>query len=117
MSMTRPLTHDERRLIVDIANKLGGMEGTQLLADVENATASPATPDGSRVTFEIAGYVRPKYRGQHPYRVEGLMLDGDGAELSVVLHADENGRLLELEFIRGAEGDLIAPNWNTLKLF
>lgn len=43
------------------------------------------------------------------------MRDRDDAELTVVLYADENGRLLELEFMRWADGDLQAPNWDTLE--
>jgi hypothetical protein len=47
---------------------------------------------------------------------EGRMLDSDGTELSVLLHADENGRLLELEFMRWDSSDLLGPNWETLRL-
>lgn len=112
----RPLTQEERDLIARIAERLGGSEGKRLLADLESASATTATADGSRILFEISGYERPPYRGQHPYGVEGKMLDRDGTELSVLLHADENGRLLELEFVRWGQGDLIAPDWGTLKL-
>ncbi|WP_162579839.1 DUF6984 family protein [Variovorax sp. PBS-H4] len=59
---------------------------------------------------------RPPHRGQHPFGVEGRMLDSDGTKLSVLLHADENGRLLELEFIRWDSGDLLGPRWETLSL-
>lgn len=44
------------------------------------------------------------------------MLDGDGVDLSVLLYADENGHLLELEFIRWDASDLVGPQWNTLTL-
>ncbi len=73
--------------------------------------------DGARVIFEIAGYQRPPYRGQHPFGVEGKMLDSDNTELSVLLYADENGRLLELEFIRWDSNDPLSPQWGTLKVF
>lgn len=66
--------------------------------------------------FEIAGYKRPMYRGQHPFGVEGRMLDSDGVEVSVLLHVDENGRLLELELIRWDSKDLLGPRWETLRL-
>ena len=115
--MNRPLTKGERDLIARIGKKLGGGEGAQLLADLENASVLSATGDGARAQFAIAGYDRPPYRGQHPYGVEGKMLDQDGAELSVLLHADENGRLLELEFIRWGEGNLIDPDWGSLRLY
>lgn len=115
--MKRPLTTGERDLIAHIGGKLGGSEGAQLLADLESASAISATEDGSRVQFYISGYDRPPYKGQHPYGIEGKMLDKDGAELSVLLHADENGRLFELEFIRWGEGNLIDPDWSTLQLY
>jgi hypothetical protein len=114
--MMRKLTRQERSLIASIAEKVGGSTGRQLLTDLESARVSSETPDGARVTFDIPDYERPPYRGQHPFSVEGKMLDGDRAELSVLVHADENDRLLELEFIRWGEGDLIGPDWDTLKL-
>jgi hypothetical protein len=115
--MNRPLTKGERVLIAHIGTKLGGSEGAQLLADLENASAVSATEDSSRIQFNIAGYVRPPYKGQHPYGIEGKMLDEDGADLTVLLHADENGRLFELEFIRWGEGNLIDPDWDSLQLY
>jgi hypothetical protein len=112
----RSLTDEEKALIVNFASGLGEDERAQLLRDLQNASAASATPDGSRVVFDIAGYERPPYRGQHPFGVEGRMLDSDGTDLSVLLHADENGRLLELEFIRWDSGDLLGPRWETLRL-
>jgi hypothetical protein len=73
--MKRPLTNGEKVLVTRIGEKLGGNEGAQLLADLDNATAVPATEDGSRNQFEIRGYDRPPYKGQHPFGVEGKMQD------------------------------------------
>jgi hypothetical protein len=101
---------------VNFASGLGEGERAQLLQDLQKASAAPATPDGSRVVFNIARYDRLPYRGQHPFGVEGGMLDSDGTELSVLLHADENGRLLELEFIRWDSGDLLGPRWEKFSL-
>lgn len=42
------------------------------------------------------------YQGQHPFNIEGKMFDHDRTELTVLLHVDENNRLLELEIIRWA---------------
>ena len=112
----RALTHEEKLLISAFASKLGVGEREQLIEDMKNATASPATPDGSRIIFDIEGYQRPPYRGQHPLHIEGRMLDGDGVELTVLLHADENGRLFELELIRWDSSDLLRPQWDTLTL-
>ena len=115
--MTRNLTDDEKHLIARIAARLGGDEGAQLLRDLEQATVASAADDGSRITFEIAGHARPAYLGQHPYGVEGKLLDRDGEEMSVLLHADESGRLLELEFVRWGEGEQTRPDWDTLTLY
>lgn len=112
----RPLTDEEKSLIANFANRLGEEERRQLLEDMEKATAKLGTPDGSRVMFDIAGYERPPYRGQHSFGVEGRKSDSDGIELSVLLHADENGRLLELELIRWDSDDLLGPRWETLRL-
>ena len=102
--------------MADFASKLAKDQRAQLLKDLEDASAELGTADGSRVLFDIAGYERPPYRGQHPFSVEGRMLDSDGNELSVLLYADENDRLLELEFIRWDSCDLLGPRWDTLKL-
>ena len=67
--------------------------------------------------FDLSGYLRPPYRGQHSYPSEGKMRDRDGAEVTVVLYADENDRLLELEFIRWGDGDLIGPDLSTIELY
>ncbi|WP_124684617.1 DUF6984 family protein [Cupriavidus pauculus] len=112
----RPLTTEERKLVAGFASKLEEAERIQLLKDLRNSSAIPARSDGSRVMFEIAGYKRPMYRGQHPFGVEGWMLDSDGVEVSVLLHVDENGRLLELELIRWDSKDLLGPRWETLRL-
>lgn len=114
----RPLSKGEKSLIASFAEKLGDAEKEQLLADVAHAMAKKSVPDGSIILFEIIGYTRqPPYGGRRLFGVEGTMLDSDNAELSVLLHADENGRLLELEFIRWDSNDLLSPQWNTLKVF
>ena len=74
-------------------------------------------PDGGRVMFEIEGYSRPRYRGQHSFGVPGKLYDADGTELAFDLFADEFGRLLELEIVRWGEGGLVAPDWKSLTLY
>jgi len=87
-----------------------------LLDDVANAKIESITPDNSRFIFHIAGYQRPVYEGQRLYGAEGTMLDGDSAHIDVLLFADNNGRLLELEFVRYESGDLVEPQWSTLEV-
>ncbi len=113
----RLLSDEERTLIARFAEKLDDAEKEQLLADAACATAEAAVMDGSRIMFDIVDYQRPPYRGQHSFGVEGRMLDKDAAELSVCLYADENGRLLELEFIRWDSTNLLDPQWDTLQVF
>ena len=113
----RALTSNEKQLIREVANRLADNEGDRLLSDMEKATAETVTRDGSRVVFTIEGYERPIFRGQQPFSVEGQVRDRDGKELSVLLHADENGRLLELELVRFDEGEVLEPMWSTLRLW
>lgn len=115
--MLRSVTPEERNLIRRVALRLSPEERDRLLADLERAHAEAAVADGARISFHIAGYARPVYRGQHLYGAEGKMLDQDGTPLSVLLYADEAGHLLELEFVRWGSGNLIAPNWQTLELY
>lgn len=110
----RPLTIEERTLLVRFASELSETTRGQLLEDIAHALADAQTPDGSRIKFEIAGYERPPYRGQHSFGVDGRMVDADGTELSVCLYADEDGRLLELEIFRWDFQKVIRPQWQTL---
>lgn len=113
----RNLTSDEKHVIREIALRLPKDERDKLLADMERATVERMSGDASQIVFEISGYDRPAYRGQHPFPAEGKVQDRDGSELSVLLHADENGRLLELELVRFDEGAVIEPNWGTLRVW
>lgn len=115
--MMRELTSSEMRVIREVAARLPESERDRLLADMEVATADIRSKDGSRIAFDIPGYIRPAYRGQHPFGVEGKVLDRDGSELSVLLHADENGRLLEMELVRFDEGRVLEPDWSTLRFW
>jgi hypothetical protein len=87
-----------------------------LLDDLVNASVQEENEDCSRIIFNICGYVRPQYRGQHSYGIEGSLQDMDGTSVSVDLFADENNRLLEMELIRWGNGNLQKPDWATLSL-
>jgi hypothetical protein len=112
----RQLTTEERALIKQFADLLKPQAQRKLLDDLKNAVVFASESNGSRITFEIANYVRPQYRGQHLFDAEGTMSDQDGTELSVLLYADENGRLFELEFIRWDSSNVLAPRWETLAI-
>ena len=115
--MKRSLTQIEKSIIRQIAERLPSNKQHQLLDDLSRSQAEPVTPDEARIIFHISGYQRPPYRGQHSFGVEGELHDKDGTKLTLDLFADENDRLLELELIRWGDGDLIAPEWSTLKLY
>jgi hypothetical protein len=98
--MKRALNVYEAAVTRKVAERLPGHDGAQLLNDLVHACVEEESSDGSRVIFGIDGYVRPSYRGQHSFGVEGTLQDKDGASITVILYADENGRLFELELIR-----------------
>jgi hypothetical protein len=112
----RTLSYSERTLIARLADKLESPKREQLLADLAQAVAVSLAGDGALIKFEIADYQRPPYSGQHLYGAEGTVLDSDGADLTILLYADENDRLLELEIIRWDSKELIGPKWETLNI-
>lgn len=115
--MKRLLSDTEKKVLSLVAENLPEGQRRQLLDDLANVSVESATPDGARTEFDIFGYDRPPYKGQHSFGVEGELLDKDGARISFDVYADENGRLLELELVRWDGGDLIDPDWSTLKLY
>lgn len=113
----RPPSIVEKNIIERMAAKLSEPLRSTLLSDLKMAVVADSLPGETKISFAIRNYDRPKYRGQHPYNVEGRIMDEDGAEISVILYADENDHLLELEFIRWSEGAIRAPKLDTLRLY
>lgn len=113
----RALTAEEKNLIVKFANRLESERQQKLLRDLNGAIVKSDAPDGGLIVFGIEGYERPPHQGQHTYGIEGKMLDDDDAELSVLLYADPDDHLLELEFLRWDEEVIRKPRWETLELF
>ena len=111
----RNATTGERLAVLAIANALPDEQGHQMKADLEISQVEEES-GAARLRFVIPGYARPPYRGQHPFPVEGWMQDADGARLDVIPHADERGRLLELEIIRWSEGEIVGPRWDTFTI-
>jgi len=116
-TMKRPPSEPEKNIIRRVAERLSSGESRLLLDDLEKSEAEPVGASSARIVFHISGYERPPYRGQRSFGVGGDLLDKDGTKLSFDLFADENGHLLELELIRWGEGDLIEPNWSTVKFY
>lgn len=87
-----------------------------LLNDIERCAVVEETEGGESLVFAIDGYCRPPYVGQHPYPTEGSVIDEDGEKLSVVLYADQQDRLLEMELIRWSGDARCSPRWDTFEL-
>ncbi len=105
----------EKRVVHWFADRVDESHGRQLLSDLEKAQTEVVPADGSVVRFHLEGYVRPPYRGERAVPIDAIVLDADGAKLSVVLSEDENGRLYELQLIRYEQGAVIGPDWTTLR--
>ncbi|MBW9108008.1 DUF6984 family protein [Paraburkholderia phenoliruptrix] len=114
--MRRELTENERTFVRLIASRLAPEESEKLLSDLASARAEPQLEDGSLILFHIDGYERSTAIGQHTFPFEGRLADADGEPVSVLLFADPANRLLELEFIRWADGQLQGPNWASLQI-
>jgi hypothetical protein len=115
--MKRPVTETESALVRRMAERLPEAMRAQVLSDLNDAEVEPFNQDDSIVRFHIRGYVRPPGVGRETLPVAGKAVDRDGAYVEVALFSDENGRLYELELIRYENGNLIAPDWNTLELY
>lgn len=113
-SLTLSVSSFETALIEAVAARLPETSALQPQADLASATAVEMGIGGARVGFVISGYERQPFQGQHAYPVELQMQDADGAELTPILHADANDRLLELEIIRWDGAELISPEIESL---
>jgi hypothetical protein len=109
----RPLTSVETDLVRWFADRLNESRRQRLLTDLENATADDE--DFPIVQFHIAGYTRPGNTLERPIPIDAVVRDADGATALVELLEDDNARLYKLEVHRCAPGDLIGPDWTTLR--
>jgi hypothetical protein len=119
----RALSDDERRVILMLAAEFKSDEQRrQLLSDLGRSSVLPTVPDGSILRFDIDGYSRPASHGRGSYssknggEVSGSVKDTDGADMEVLLLADANHRVFELEIVRYHPGDVVQPNWSTFKV-
>jgi hypothetical protein len=111
----RPLSATEKSVIRWFAERVKESQRQSLLSDLEKATAEQIHDDQLTVRFEIEGYIRPPYRFERPFPVDAAVRDADGATLAVVLAADENERLFELQVVRFEKGPVLGPDWTTLR--
>lgn len=112
----RALTSQEREVLHRLGDHMPEEQRHRFLSDLKDCRVEARGADASRLMFELAGYSRPPYHGQHAYPVEGTVFDQDGAEVSVYVYADENNRLLELEFVKWADDPVKALQWDSFKL-
>jgi hypothetical protein len=109
-------TSVEKSVIHWFADRVDELRRRQLLSDLEKAQAEVLPTDGgTAVRFHVDGYVRPPYLGERAVPIDAIVLDADGAKLSVVVSEDENGRLYELQLVRYERGPIIEPDWTTLR--
>lgn len=113
----RELKEHERSLIRDFALHLSGSERDVLLKDLSLAKVGSSHSDEECLIFFLEGHSRAGSRGQHLYSVEAKTTDSDGEEVSILLYADEFGRLLELELIRWADGPILGLRWDSVEFF
>jgi hypothetical protein len=109
------LSDEERNAAVALLEFLGEA-GKLHLRDLEGCVVEELRADGSILRFYWAGYVRPDAPERHDLPTLGSIMDEDGEDMSLVLYADSNGRLFEMEFIRWGPGDVVAPDWSTFRV-
>ena len=109
-SPLRTLHAHERLLIEAVAAVLPADPAAQLRADAGVVMAVDEST--LLVGFVLAGHARPTPPGDHPYPVDIEVPDADGEALSIILFADEDGRLLQLEIIRWDDEAVRAPKWD-----
>ncbi len=103
----RNLQPYEARLLVALAQRIGGDIGRQLADDVAHADALDVSPFVT--AFAIEGYERGPYRGQHPFPFEAIVTSHIGEAVWITVFADDRNRLLELLVAPGKGG---AVDWS-----
>jgi hypothetical protein len=112
----RPLTDVEKRVVRWFAEHVGESQRRSLLSDLDQSSAEEIHDEHLTIRFHIDGYPRPSYRGERPLPVDATVSDADGVRLAVILAADEDERLFELQVLRFEPGPVLGPNWATLGL-
>jgi hypothetical protein len=113
MSGPRGLSKDERRLIDLVAERLDENTRKALLRDAAEATV---TVDGDFLLFELRDYDRPPYVGHSNLPMEGKLRDVHGGAVSALINTDQNGRVLEIEFVWWENEGGTALDWSTLEI-
>jgi hypothetical protein len=119
----RKLSSEEQQAVQKLALEFESeAESKQLLEDLNNCSVTSEVSDGSILIFNISGYQRPSNHGTRQFvskdglNVEGVVNDDDGEELEVLLLADSNCRIYELELIKYSAGSVIKPKWESFKV-
>ena len=113
MSAPRTWNEDERRLIGLVAERLDENTRTALMRDAAKATV---TVNGDFLQLELRDYDRPPYLGHSNLPVEGKLRDVAGGAVSALINTDQNGPLLEIEFIWWENESGTALDWSTLEI-
>ena len=120
---TRPLTIGEHEALLLLSSRVTtNKTRQQFIRDLVNCQVEDVLSDGSRLSFHLSAYDRPKYKGQHAFEdsegrpVEGIVMDRSGEELDVWIFADPNDRVLELELAKAGPEMALNPDWETFRL-
>jgi len=105
---------DYAPVIQAVAAALGGENGKRLEEEYSQCSIVSLNETETIIRFLLPGRVVSGARGQASYGIEMTVNDADGQEIVVDLYRDFEGRLLELELIRFADGPVINPKWETL---
>ena len=111
----RKLQGNELRAVLAMVAALGPA-GDEVARDIADGQVEAEDPYGAHLIFHLPGYQRPPYKGQRDLPVGGRMLDVDGVEIRVVLWVDQNRRVYELELLKLAEEEPIAPDWSSFEV-
>ena len=111
----RPVSAVEEQIVRWFADRLEEDERQRILLDLQGARAEELDLSGAAIEFHLVDYSRPKSGIQRPLPVDARVTDADGAMVLVEVLEDENARLFGLELHRVKAGELIAPDWATLR--
>jgi hypothetical protein len=109
----RAFSDDERAFLESMADKLPLRECERLRHDIEIARV---IVDRDFLLIDLPGYERPEHKGQRSLAFEGEMRAADGGPMTLLVHVDQNERLLEVEFIYWESIGGRAPDWSTLSI-
>lgn len=108
-------------MICDKLNIIANSIASEAYAkEIENSIAKmpdvPWTKDNADGSIYRKIGARAPLDGQRPYGPEGVILDIDGEEVSVLLYVDSNFYVCEIEFIKNSGEKIKSLRFDTFKI-